>query len=202
VTIGIYIAAMGFGALFYKKIIPGNRLINSFLKVELLLSFLGSVSPALVLIVDYFANKFSSIAGVHFYHPIVQLPIFTINHLLIFLIGFISGLELPLLIDIGKKLSSSKNNHVLAFDYFGTLIGAIIFPLILLPSFSLFGLGFTISFLNILVAVVVSIKMKDVERKWMVVAFLGLIISTFLIVMSSPISDYLINTFYFAGKFK
>jgi hypothetical protein len=44
--------------------------------------------------------------------------------------------------------------------------------------------------------------MKDVERKWMVVAFLGLIISTFLIVMSSPISDYLINTFYFAGKFK
>lgn len=202
VTIGIYIAAMGFGALFYKKIISGGRLINSFLKVELLLSFIGGISPALVLIIDYLANKFSGFAGIHFYHPIIQIPIFTINHILIFLIGFVSGLELPLLIDIAKKLSSSKNNHVLAFDYFGTLIGAIIFPLILLPSFSLFGLGFTISFLNILVAVIVSIKLKDVDTKWIFLALIGLIISVLLIFYSNSISDYLINTFYFAGKFK
>ena len=156
-TIGLYIAAMGFGALFYKKIIKKN-IFEEFIKVELLLSLVGGVAPIFVLLNDTIFNGLSSRIGFSFFSSWIQAPLFILNHLLIVIIGFLSGLELPLLIDMGKYFDKRKGNFVLAYDYLGTLLGAILFPIILLPRFHIFTLAYLVSLINIIVALIVMIK--------------------------------------------
>jgi S-adenosylmethionine/arginine decarboxylase-like enzyme len=200
VTIGIYIAAMGFGALFYSRLIKEKDLIFDFIKIEILLSVVGGFSPVLVLFFDFAMGTMAHKFGINFHSSIIQIPIFIFNHFLILLIGFISGLELPLLINIGKKISKKTNNQVLAFDYFGTLIGAILFPLLLLPSFNLFLLGFIVSFLNIFVSAIVSIRLQKQNRKIWALIFSVLLVWILLIFNSETVARFIINNFYFGGK--
>lgn len=200
VTIGIYIASMGFGAIFYKHIVNSKKLVTDLLKVELLLTVVGGLAPILVLMFDYYANKVAIGAGIGFYSSTIQVPIFIFNHFLIFLVGFISGLELPLLINIGKNLMPSKNNYVLAFDYLGTLIGAILFPLLLLPNFNLFMIGFLVSLLNVVVSVIVAIRLEKQDRKWIFISIGILLVWLFLLLNNQSVSNYIINQFYFGGK--
>lgn len=47
-TIGLYIAAMGFGALLYKKFIKRD-ILEEFVRIELILSLLGGLAPILAL---------------------------------------------------------------------------------------------------------------------------------------------------------
>ena len=202
VTIGIYIAAMGFGALAYKRIIKEQNLISEFLKVELLLSFIGGLAPIMVLTFDYFANRSASALNLSYHSSIIQVPIFSFNHFLIFVVGFISGLELPVLMNIGKKISSNnKGNVVLAFDYLGTLVGAILFPLVLLPSYNIFLIGFLVSFLNVVVSFVIASTMQKQNKKWLFVCSVILLSWLVLIFTNQDIFNFMINKFYFGGKF-
>jgi spermidine synthase len=200
VTIGIYIAAMGFGAMFYSRLIKEKDLILDFIKIEILLSIVGGFSPILVLFFDYTMGIMAHKFGINFHSSVVQMPIFIFNHFLILLIGFISGLELPLLINIGKQISKRTNNQVLAFDYLGTLVGAILFPLILLPTFNLFLLGFIVSFLNIFVSAIVSIRLQKQNRKIWALIFTVLLMWIILIVKNENVVNFIINNFYFGGK--
>lgn len=200
VTIGIYIASMGFGAIFYKHLINSKKMVTDLLKVELLLTIVGGLAPILVLAFDYYANKVAIHTGLGFYSSSIQIPIFIFNHFLIFLVGFISGLELPLLINIGKNLMPSKNNSVLAFDYLGTLIGAILFPLILLPNFNLFMIGFLVSLLNVVVSVIVAFKLERQDKKWIFISLMILFVWLLLLINNQVVSDFIINQFYFGGK--
>lgn len=200
VTIGIYIASMGFGAIFYKHLVDAKKLVSELLKVELLLTVVGGLAPILVLAFDFYANKIAIATQVGFYSSSIQIPIFVFNHFLIFLVGFISGLELPLLINIGKSLMPSKNNYVLAFDYLGTLIGAILFPLLLLPNFNLFMIGFLVSLLNVVVSVIVAFKLEKQEKKWILISLVILLVWLFLLINNQNVSHFIVNQFYFGGK--
>ena len=199
VTIGIYIASMGFGAIFYNRILKGKDLIQDFLKVETLLSIIGGIAPLSVLIFDFYSNKLAKTMGISFYSPTIQFCVFTFNHLLIFLIGFISGLELPLLMNLGKKIFPTKGSAVLAFDYLGTLIGAIVFPLFLVPNFNLFTIGFLVSFLNILASLIASIRLGT-SNFWKIFFVVLLGVWLLMIFNNQEISEYFINQFYLGGK--
>lgn len=198
-TIGLYIAAMGFGALLYKRIIKKD-VLEEFVRLELFLSLLGGIAPILALIFDYSFNQIAKMSGTPFFSSLIQSPLFVFNHLLIIGIGFLSGLELPLLIDMGKKFDKRKGNYVLAFDYLGTLIGAIIFPLFILPMFHLFTIGYIVSALNILVAFFVMSKFKLKNQFYKTVIIAMLIVWIFLIFKSDVINESLINIFYFGGS--
>lgn len=198
-TIGIYIASMGFGAMFYKKLI-GKNLFEEFIKVEILLSIIGGVAPILVLIADYFFNVISAKTGLPFYGSVIQVPIFIFNHFLIIAIGFISGLELPLLMDLGKKFQVAKGHRILALDYFGTLIGAILFPIIILPSFHIFSIGYLVSFINVLASLVVAIKMDIDKRSWKFALILMMIAWLILLFNSTVVNEFIVNRFYFGGR--
>ena len=197
-TIGLYVASMGFGALLYKKLIKRD-IFEEFIRLELLLSILGGVAPIMVLVFDFIFNKISNATGVSFFSNIVQMPLFTLNHLLIIGIGFLSGLELPLLIDMGKKFDRRKGSFVLAYDYFGTLIGAILFPIVILPHLHIFTIGYVVSAMNILVAffVMTKFKIKNMRYKIFILIMLGLWI--LLIVKSTMINENIIQKFYFGG---
>lgn len=199
-TIGLFIASMGFGALLYKKFISKDY-FKEFIKVELLLSLVGGVAPVLVLIIDYLFNSISSSSGVSFFSPWVQAPLFTLNHLLIVAIGFLSGLELPLLMDMSKQFKITKGHFVLAYDYLGTLLGAILFPIILLPSLHIFTIGYIVSLVNILIALFVMTKMRIDNKKYKFIVWSMLIIWVFLIINSTTVNQVIIEKFYFGGKF-
>lgn len=198
-TIGLFIASMGLGALLYKKLISKDS-FKEFIKVELLLSLVGGVAPVLVLIVDYFFNYVSKQFGLSFFSSWVQTPLFTINHLLIVAIGFLSGLELPLLMDMGKQFKATKGHLVLAYDYLGTLIGAILFPIVILPSLHIFTIGYIVSLVNILIALFVLIKMKVENQKFKIIIWAMLALWVLLILNAGNVNKFIIDKFYFGGN--
>lgn len=198
-TIGLFIASMGFGALLYKKIISADY-FKEFVKVELLLSLVGGVAPILVLIIDYLFNSFSSKLGFSFFSSTIQIPLFTLNHLLIVAIGFLSGLELPLLIDMSKQFRSTRGHFVLAFDYLGTLLGAILFPILILPSLHIFTIGYVVSFINILIALFIMKKMKIGGRVLSLTVWGMLVLWILVLFNSSALNQLIVQTFYFGGK--
>lgn len=198
-TIGLYIASMGFGALLYRKFISKEH-FKEFIRIELLLSFMGGVAPVLVLIIDYLFNHLARTSGISFFSDWIQIPLFTLNHLLIVAIGFLSGIELPLLMDMSKHFKVTKGHFVLAFDYLGTLIGALVFPLFILPSLHLFTIGYVVSFINILVAFFVMNKMKIENKAYRSMTWAMLILWVLMIINSNTINQLIVGTFYFGGK--
>lgn len=199
-TIGLFIASMGFGALLYKKLIS-KEYFKEFVKVELLLSLIGGVAPIFVLIVDYLFNSLSRSSGVSFFSPAIQVPLFTLNHLLIVAIGFLSGLELPLLMDMSKKFRATKGHFVLAYDYLGTLLGAILFPIVILPSLHIFTIGYAVSLINILISFLIMQKMKVEHKVYKGLIWLMLALWLLMLFNSTTLNQMIIHTFYFGGKY-
>lgn len=147
-TIGIYVAAMGFGAIVYNKLKNVNY-DNTFLRVEIFLATIGFLAPILVLVFDRLMFSGAKAIGVTYYSSLIQTTIFTFNHSLIVAIGFLSGFELPLLMDIFKTHSSKSSLGILGLDYVGTLLGAISFPIFILPYFSIFQIASIVASLNL-----------------------------------------------------
>lgn len=199
-TIGLFIASMGFGALLYKKIISKDY-FKEFVKVELLLSLIGGVAPILVLLVDFLFNSISKSSGISFFSSTIQTPLFISNHLLIVAIGFLSGLELPLLMDMAKQFRVTRGHFVLAFDYLGTLLGAILFPILILPSLHIFTIGYAVSLINILIAFFIMHRMKVDSKLYKVLIWGMLALWLVMLFNASAVNRVIVEKFYFGGKF-
>ena len=148
-TVGIYLAAMGLGALLYNRWLQGSRWRGLF-QVEIALSVVGALAVPLV----HLAH------AVHLFLYINDLDIssavlfFAVCFVIIFVVGLLTGLELPLLIQLGNDLSPERRttNRVLEFDYLGALAGGLLFPLVLLPSQELVTIGLVTANVNLCVA--------------------------------------------------
>src|SRR5262249_48218333 len=70
--------------------------------------------------------------------------------LVVFVIGVLVGLELPILMRILKEHLDFKElvSRVLSFDYLGSLFAAVLFPLFLLPRLRLVPPSVLLGFLN------------------------------------------------------
>ncbi len=132
-TIALYMASLGLGSL----LCPAGRaedIPDRLVAVEYGLALTGALSPLLVIIWDGAVFKGSAWLGLEFRGPIYQGAIFLFNHGLIVLIGILSGFELPMLMRLGSAGATDLSNQVLALDYLGTVVGAVLFPLWLLPE--------------------------------------------------------------------
>ncbi len=121
ITIGLYMAAMGFGSYISRLI--NKNLLSKFIGLEIFLGFLGGMSVPIL----YFAYAFT-----HAYYLVMVF--------LILSIGVLIGLEIPLLTRIMEKHYLLKFNisNVLSVDYLGALVATLIFPFILLPLLGTF----------------------------------------------------------------
>lgn len=155
VTVGLFLLGMGFGAFIGGRLVKNCDALSALIKVELLLSLCG----ALV------------VAGVHFLHMIyaykyvwgqiyIGLMLFYGGtFLLVLAVGTLTGIELPLLVRLGTQLKDSeggvlqKFSTTLGVDYFGSLVGALLFPIVLLPNFETFTIGLITAALNTAVTV-------------------------------------------------
>jgi spermidine synthase len=129
--IGIYLSALGVGAWLSRFV--DSRLARCFIEVELGVALLGGASAPLL---------FLSFARLSFFHVVL--------YGLVFAIGVLVGLELPLLMRIVKDQLDFKElvSRVLTFDYIGALVASILFPLFFVPRLGLVRTSLIFGILN------------------------------------------------------
>lgn len=145
ITIGLFLFAMGMGALLSRRIRRDE--LRWFIIVELLTGLFGGAAAGILYAV------FS--VGPAYYYPLMIC--------LIFAIGICIGLEIPLLTRIvADRTNLSKAlADVLSIDYIGALLGSLAFPLVLLPTLGVNQTGFLMGLFNIAVATLNLVVFRD-----------------------------------------
>ncbi|HEX3584327.1 MAG TPA: polyamine aminopropyltransferase [Thermoanaerobaculia bacterium] len=129
--IGIYLSALGVGAWLSRFI--DRDLAARFVEIEIGVALVGGLSAPLL---------FFGFARFQWF----QLFLF----LIVFAIGVLVGLELPILMRILREELDFKElvSRILTFDYIGSLIAAVLFPLFLVPRIGLIRTSLLFGFLN------------------------------------------------------
>jgi spermidine synthase len=137
VTIGLYMLSMGIGALLAQGRVLRNALL-ALQRVEILLTVIGG----------------SSVLGLFVLHALgLPLGLFALSaHALIVVIGILTGLEIPLLIELGSGREEEAGG-VLGVDYLGAFLGTIVFALLFYPRLGLIPTAFVVAALNAAVGV-------------------------------------------------
>ncbi len=160
VTVGLFLLGMGLGSFVSDYLGKKNGPKNSLVTVELLLSLLGILAVPIV----HFGHTIYLYAYVWNYGGLGIVAFYGSAFLTTLIIGFLTGIELPLLMRIHDEEDAAveevnENDGIrasastlLGIDYLGSLIGALAFPMVLLPHFELLTIGFTVCFINIAVA--------------------------------------------------
>ena len=138
ITIAVMLGMMGVGG-WCQKFVSDTNLIQKFIIIEILLSIIGSYSPiAIYASFAYLENNF-----------LLTYYFFVIG------IGFLIGFEIPFIIRINQLYSKELKTNlsvVMAADYIGSFIGALIWIYVLLPNFALTQISFLITGANFLIA--------------------------------------------------
>lgn len=133
-VIGTYLFAMGVGSWFSRYVKRDE--LRLFVRVELLIALLGGCSAAALFLLFPAVEHFR-----------------VLLYGLVFGIGFLVGLEIPLLIRILRGYDFRETvSNVLTFDYVGALVASLLFPLLLMPHLGMMRTGFLFGILNAAVA--------------------------------------------------
>ena len=129
--------SMGVGSYLSKLL--GDNLIQNFIMVEIIISLIGGVC-SLLLLMSF---------------PLVRALYEVVMFSLIFSIGALVGMEIPILTGILSYKQKTRDSiaNVMSLDYIGALIGSVAFPLLLLPHLGLLRSSFAIGLINILTAI-------------------------------------------------
>jgi spermidine synthase len=120
IIIGIYLFAMGVGSWLSRFI--DKHVAERFVEIELGVAVVGVFSAPLL---------FLSFAHLSYFGIVL--------YGIVFIIGVLVGLEIPLLMRILKDELDFKDlvSRVLAFDYIGALVASLLFPIFLVPKLGL-----------------------------------------------------------------
>jgi spermidine synthase len=134
-VIGTYLFAMGVGS-FASRLVERN-LIARFIEVEIGVGLLGGFSAGILFLV--FTNA---------------APFRLILYALVFLVGALVGLEIPLVMRILRQEVdfTALISEVLGIDYLGALLVSLLFPLILAPHLGMIRTSLLFGAMNVLVA--------------------------------------------------
>src|SRR5215208_7009351 len=118
--IGVYLSAMGLGS-YLSRFIEKN-VAEKFIDIELAVAVIGGLSAPLLFLTFAYVSYF----GIVLYS-------------MVFVIGTLVGLEIPLLMRILKDELDFKElvSRVLALDYVGALVASLLFPIFLVPKLGL-----------------------------------------------------------------
>lgn len=133
--IGCYLFAMGVGAHF-SKYVSDEDVLARFIDIELAVGLIGGLSAAILFM------TFSWMTA----------PFRTLLYVLVFMIGALVGMEVPLVMRALNARDTAFNelvSRVLTFDYLGALAVSVLFPLVLAPYLGLVRTGFMFGMLNV-----------------------------------------------------
>ena len=165
--IGVYLFAMGVGSWLSRFIT--RDVVARFIEIEVAVALIGGSSAALL----YLAFARLSFFAVVLYG-------------LVFIIGTLVGLEIPLLMRILKDRYELKElvSRVLTFDYLGALVASLAFPLFVVPRLGLVRGSFVVGCLNGAVALwcthVLAAAIPRHRRVWFLRAEASLTLSILL----------------------
>lgn len=129
--IGLYLSALGAGAWLSRFL--DRELAARFVDVELAVALVGGLSAPMLFL------GFSRLEWFRLF-----------LYLVVFVIGVLVGLELPILMRILKEQLEFKElvSRVLSFDYIGSLFAAVLFPMFLVPRLGLIRTSILFGLLN------------------------------------------------------
>ena len=130
IIIGVYLFSMGIGS--YLSRFFNDRLIEWFIRVELLVGLVGGFSAIILFLVFPFSFQL-------------------ILYALVSMTGILVGIEIPLLLRILKDKVEFKElvSRVFTYDYIGALLASLIFPLLFVPYLGLIRTSLFFGLLNI-----------------------------------------------------
>ncbi len=133
--IGSYLFAMGVGSAMSRYIQRG--LVHRFIWIELMVGLIGGFSSALLFLAFAYTQAFG-----------------LLMYSLVFAIGVLVGLEIPLLMRIVRDRFDFRDTiaHVLTFDYIGALGASLLFPIVLVPKLGLVRSAMMFGIVNAVVA--------------------------------------------------
>jgi spermidine synthase len=173
--IGAYLFAMGIGSWLSRYF--DDRLIEHFVRVEILVGAIGGTSAAVLFLV------FSQVT-----------PFRIALYGIVGLIGVLVGLEIPLLLRILKSEFEIGElvARVFAADYLGALIASILFPLFLVPQLGLIRTGFLFGILNVAVAWLLLLRPDPTRRLGLFRVAAGVVMVGLAVglVYSDPIMEF------------
>ncbi|MBL8180690.1 MAG: polyamine aminopropyltransferase [Blastocatellia bacterium] len=129
--IGVYLSAMGVGSYLSRFI--DKDIAERFIEIELAVAIIGGLSAPLL----FLSFAYLSYFGIVLYT-------------LVFIVGTLVGLEIPLLMRILKDKLDFKElvSRVLALDYAGALVASLLFPIFLVPRLGLNRTSLVFGILN------------------------------------------------------
>ncbi|CAB5132893.1 Spermidine synthase N-terminal extension / Spermidine synthase (EC [Olavius algarvensis associated proteobacterium Delta 3] len=135
-VVGVFLSSMGIGSFLAKYI--RTNLLKMFIEIEIWIALIGGGSSMIMFMISAFADD---LFQVFFY-------------LLCISIGVLIGIEIPLIVRIVKERHgfSGALSNVLALDYIGALVGALLFPLVVLPYLGLSRASVVFGIMNLSVA--------------------------------------------------
>ena len=148
-TIGFFMFAMGVGSFLTRLL--GDDLIRNFISIEIALSLVGGICSLLLMIV----------------FPQARVLYETVMYSLILIIGALVGMEIPILTSILAQKQNIRDSisNVMSFDYLGALVGAVAFPLFLLPHLGLIRSSFAIGLINSFIALINIVVFRKYLRR-------------------------------------
>ncbi|MFL2915409.1 MAG: polyamine aminopropyltransferase [Nitrospinia bacterium] len=135
IVISLMLFSMGLGSRYSRKY--EARLLDRFVGIEFGLSFLCTFSAMFCFWISAYTIHFGLVV-----------------YAIACMIGFMTGLEIPLITRINQSYESLRENisSVMEYDYYGGLLGGALFAFILLPFLGLTYTPVLIGSVNLLVA--------------------------------------------------
>lgn len=190
-TIGLFILFMGLGSARWISENDGfseKQLLTRFLLIEGLLTVLGACG---IIALEHIVSLTDGF----------QTPVIC-GFLLVALIGFLSGQELPIVFRLvgDEEEHQKRNRRIIFFDYFASFFASVAFALILFKLLGLIKTSFFIASLNLLVFALVYFIKKDIDQKFIKKS---LAIFTCLVVVMSTLwikSEKIENHYFYKQK--
>ncbi|MEJ2462650.1 MAG: polyamine aminopropyltransferase [Candidatus Thiodiazotropha sp.] len=183
-TIGFFMFSMGIGSFLSKFI--ADRLVQYFIYVEMALAVVGGICSITLFLTFPFTPALYT--GVMF--------------AFILAIGTLVGLEIPLLTRILSEATGTRRSiaNVMSLDYIGALLGSVAFPLLLLPSLGLVASSFAIGLINIFIAFLNIVWLRnhlEKPRRLIVLVCAIFLLLAGLTVMGSKLTAFAQHHLYF-----
>jgi spermidine synthase len=142
-VIGTYLFAMGVGSWLSRFV--GRGLATQFVVIEIMVGIVGGFSSALLFLAFAYTDVFRLIL-----------------YLLVFVVGVLVGLEVPLLMRLLRDRYQFKDvvANVLTFDYLGALGASLLFPIVLVPYLGLVRAPMLFGAVNVLVALWTTVILR------------------------------------------
>jgi spermidine synthase len=195
-SVGIYIGGMGIGALLCRRRF-GARPWRTLFFVELSLSVVGAAAVPTILLAHSLYLYFSATP-----REISVFVFFGVSFAMLLGVGVLSGIELPTLIRLGNATvaDGEVTNRVLGWDYIGSMLAGLSFPLALLPFFNLTVIGFGTAAVNLAVGALILRRFVAPDertggRSWATAGVAAVLLLG--IVQSGSIEQYFLKRYYF-----